>query len=258
MPSVYIAKDDGVALLDFDLKSGRTYTIGRSSMADVRLEAQSISRLHALLFEHGGIWKLTDLGSTKGLRTKEGVVKDRTLSNGDWVAIGPAVIWFFDEKEEMETGVGLGELDMTVNTDMIQPSSPEKKTLSLLHVQHRETEKKTIVGLTRKSILIGSDAHCDIQLDGTGVKGLHALVFRLENTWFITTSEQGQLLDTSGMPSACAELSCEKMICIGSLEFRISEAVIPAKSEPQTGQIKSRGSKKPRDSFDLDISKHDK
>ncbi|MDG2030755.1 MAG: FHA domain-containing protein [Phycisphaerales bacterium] len=257
MPSVYIAKDDGVALLDFDLKSGRSYTIGRSSMADVRLEAQSISRLHALLFEHGGIWKLTDLGSTKGLRTKEGVLKNRTLTNGDWVAIGPAVIWFFDEKEEMETGAGLSQLDMDADTDIISKPSPENQHMTLLHVRHRETGAKNLVGLTRKSILIGADTSCDIQLDGTGIENLHAVLFRLEKTWFITTSEQGQVLDTSGMPSECAELSHEKTSSIGSLEFKLCLALIPAKLEPQNEPAKSLKLKKPRDSFDIDLTNRD-
>ena len=256
MPSVYIAKDDGVALLDFDLKSGRSYTIGRSSLADVRLEAQSISRLHALLFEHGGTWKLTDLGSTKGLRTKDGVLKNRTLTNGDWVAIGPAVIWFFDEKEEMETGAGLGEFDMDADTDIVRKPRPENQHMKLVHVRHRETGAETLVGLTRKSIIVGADVDCDIQLDGTGVEPLHAVLFRLEKTWFITTSEQGQVMDTSGMPSECAELSNEKMSSIGSLEFKLCDALIPAKLEPQSEQSRTPR-KKPRDSFDIDLTGRD-
>jgi pSer/pThr/pTyr-binding forkhead associated (FHA) protein len=222
-------------------------------MADVRLEAQSISRLHALLFEHGGIWKLTDLGSTKGLRTKEGVLKDLSLANGDWVAIGPAVIWFFDEKEEMETGAGFDEIDMDADTDVNPKPNPENQNLTLLHVRHTGTETENLVGLTRKSILIGAGPHCDIQLDETGVDDLHAIVFRLEKTWFVTTSQQGQVLDTSGMPSECAELSHEKTSSIGSLEFKLCDALIPAKLPSKKTPSKSPR-KKDKHSFDLDLS----
>ena len=255
MPSVYIAKDDGVALLDFDLKPGRSYTIGRSSAAEVRLEAQSISRLHALLFEHGGTWKITDLGSTKGLRTKEGVVKHKTLVNGDWVAVGPAVIWYFDENEEQETSLGMGAMDVAPDTDDIQPTDQEHRELSLLHVRHRDNEQETLIGLTRKSLLVGSDAHCDIQIDGVGVEGLHCLVFRSGKAWLVTTSEDERILDTSGMPSACAELSRSKTITVGPLELRISEALIPGKLDQGQGQQRRAGdARKQRDPFDLDLS----
>jgi hypothetical protein len=255
MPSVYIAKDDGVALLDFDLKPGRSYTIGRSSTAEVRLEAQSISRLHALLYDHGGTWKITDLGSTKGLRTKEGVVKHKTLANGDWVAVGPAVIWFFDENEEQETSLGMGAMDAALDTDDIRPSEQEHRELALLHIRHRDNEQETLIGLTRKSLLIGADAHCDIQIEGIGVEGLHCLVFRSGKAWLVTTSEDEQIMDTTGMPSACAELDDKKTLMIGPLELRLSEALIPRKLDP--GQDQSRraeGAKKPRDPFDLDLS----
>ena len=144
MPSVQVAKDDGSILLDFDLKPGRGYLIGRSEEADIRLKAQSISRLHALIYMKQGAWHITDLGSTKGLKTDSGVVRDLTLREGEheWVRIGPASIWYF------------------LNRDDAEENSPdpdqENRKLVMLKIRHRDTGEESFIGLIRNAITFGT------------------------------------------------------------------------------------------------------
>ena len=96
-----VAKEDGVVLLDLDLDPSRSYTLGRSPSNDIQLEAPSISRLHAVIFSHDGKWMISDLGSARGIRDEDGEVSLAEMSDGGWIALGPAFIWFRDEQTDL-------------------------------------------------------------------------------------------------------------------------------------------------------------
>lgn len=63
--------------------------VGRSSQADVRLEAEEVSRRHALLWqEAGGIW-VADLGSSNGTRLNgEPIPEVAEVVDGDLLTFG--------------------------------------------------------------------------------------------------------------------------------------------------------------------------
>lgn len=72
--------------------------IGRSRDCDVVVSDPNVSRRHAELRPSGGSWVVGDLGSTNGVRVN-GVPVDRprTLSSGDRVELGTAVLTFETE-----------------------------------------------------------------------------------------------------------------------------------------------------------------
>jgi pSer/pThr/pTyr-binding forkhead associated (FHA) protein len=63
--------------------------VGRSSLADARLEAAEVSRRHALLWrEAGGIW-VADLGSSNGTRLNgETLPEVAEVVDGDLLSFG--------------------------------------------------------------------------------------------------------------------------------------------------------------------------
>ena len=63
--------------------------VGRSTQADVRLEAAEVSRRHALLWrEAGGIW-VADLGSSNGTRLNgEALPEVKEVVDGDLLSFG--------------------------------------------------------------------------------------------------------------------------------------------------------------------------
>jgi hypothetical protein len=68
--------------------------IGRSPMADVRLDDPTVSRRHALVHRHGGAWHILDDRSLNGVWVHGERVEDRPLTDGDAIGIGSFVLFF--------------------------------------------------------------------------------------------------------------------------------------------------------------------
>lgn len=69
-----------------------TQTIGKGDVADIRLEASGVSRLHARADVDGlGVVTVTDLESTNGTFVGKQRVQQCVLSRGDRVHLGPDV-----------------------------------------------------------------------------------------------------------------------------------------------------------------------
>lgn len=251
MPSVLIAKEDGAALLDFDLRPGKTYVIGRSAAADVRLEAQSISRLHAILFLHNGTWRLTDLGSTKGLRTESGTVRDHFLVHGGWVAIGPAVIWFFDETAEANEGPPARPPDQEADPT---PSEQSRK-LQILMIKRPDREEPYPVALVPKSISLGSNAACDVTIDVSDLAGVHLVIFKIRGVWHAAGIGDASLLDSEGAATRCALLSTDVAVQAGPLKLSLMDTHLPPPAPHKAPPIDLSGSDSTAqdDPFDINL-----
>jgi len=80
-----------VYYLDTRLKLGksRSYIIGRSAEADIRLPDERVSRRHASLKWSGTGFALVDLGSTNGTFVNDGKAGSIRLLDGDRIRIGP-------------------------------------------------------------------------------------------------------------------------------------------------------------------------
>ncbi len=63
-------------------------TIGRTANNDIQLNAQCISRRHAVIVTENGCTKIVDWGSKNGVFINEKRVAEQTLKNGDVVTIG--------------------------------------------------------------------------------------------------------------------------------------------------------------------------
>ena len=63
-------------------------TIGRTANNDIQLDAQFISRQHAVIVTEGDGTKIVDWGSKNGVLVNEKRVAEQVLENGDIVTIG--------------------------------------------------------------------------------------------------------------------------------------------------------------------------
>lgn len=81
--------------------AGSTFTIpqgqsllGRSTDADIRLDASDVSRSHLRIERYGQQVIITDLGSTNGTRVNGEPVQRATLRNGDEILVGTQALRF--------------------------------------------------------------------------------------------------------------------------------------------------------------------
>ena len=72
---------------EFPLKKD-SVTLGREADNDIVVEAEAVSRHHAVLKRRGPAFLITDLGSTNGLSVAGEPVKEKLLTPGDYVCIG--------------------------------------------------------------------------------------------------------------------------------------------------------------------------
>lgn len=67
---------------------GDEILIGRHASADIRLPDISVSRYHAVLSIHNGVWTITDLGSKSGVYVNGNLIKTCVLFENDNIKLG--------------------------------------------------------------------------------------------------------------------------------------------------------------------------
>jgi len=77
----------------FNIPSGQS-TLGRSHDADIRIEANDVSRKHLRIERNGRHVQITDLGSTNGTRVNGEPTRQATLRNGDEILVGTQALRF--------------------------------------------------------------------------------------------------------------------------------------------------------------------
>lgn len=70
--------------------------LGRHISADIRVADASVSRYHAVMTVTGGVWTITDLGSTGGTYINEHRVKQGRLHPGDTIRLGNVKLYMTD------------------------------------------------------------------------------------------------------------------------------------------------------------------
>jgi DNA-binding winged helix-turn-helix (wHTH) protein len=85
--------------------------IGRSGDAAIQIDAAGVSRYHARILVAGGDATMEDLGSKNGSYLNGTLVTTRSLSDGDEIRLGTAVLTFriASETSQTETLPGTGE-----------------------------------------------------------------------------------------------------------------------------------------------------
>ncbi len=77
-------------------------TIGRDSDCTVVLEDDRVSRRHACIRYSGGLWHLSDLGSTNGTSIQGNPIEHAALGEDDWLSFGGLLARFQPSTPERE------------------------------------------------------------------------------------------------------------------------------------------------------------
>jgi pSer/pThr/pTyr-binding forkhead associated (FHA) protein len=91
----YIAFQDGEETLVLPLEANITH-IGRSALAEVRLEDKRISRDHAIIVRHGSYARLLDNRSANGTFLNGRRVIATNLQSGDVIRLGSVAIQYLE------------------------------------------------------------------------------------------------------------------------------------------------------------------
>ena len=75
---------------------GEESVVGRSTEADIQIDASDLSRKHMLLYRDGDLYHCRDLDSRNGVHLNGTLISSATLQDGDVLQLG-SVIFFFRE-----------------------------------------------------------------------------------------------------------------------------------------------------------------
>jgi len=92
---------------EFPLKKD-SVTLGREADNDIVIEAEAVSRHHAVMKRRGPAYLITDLGSTNGLDVAGVLVKEKLLAPGDYVCIGHSVTLEYKGAEDLAADMAAG------------------------------------------------------------------------------------------------------------------------------------------------------
>jgi adenylate cyclase len=98
MLELHICNRNGALLRAFALGDAREVIVGRDEACDVRIVARSVSREHCSIEQQDDRIVLRDLGSSGGTFVDGARVDSITVIDGMEVAVGPAVLKFFDTR----------------------------------------------------------------------------------------------------------------------------------------------------------------
>lgn len=183
----------------FSITEGQTITIGRGKECDVAIDNTAISRHHLSLSLNGGIFFITDEGSTNGTFVNGSkVTTDEPISENDIVEFGKFTMRSNLEDESVEdlklsTSVSAGLMDMDDETIFVnsKQTKPQKKKFKpktkgglLTVVQGSATPPEfELAGAT--SVKIGKDSSCDIVVSGWFVGKAQCYIIKRDNNFFI-------------------------------------------------------------------------
>lgn len=68
--------------------------IGRSSLADIQIDQESVSRNHCKILTGGAAVQLHDMGSTNGTYVNDQIIDDCALRDGDLIKVGRCIFKF--------------------------------------------------------------------------------------------------------------------------------------------------------------------
>jgi pSer/pThr/pTyr-binding forkhead associated (FHA) protein len=244
MPELLVAKHDGRVMVRVPLAGRRRLSIGRSPRCDLRLNASSISRRHALLFAHAGQWHIVDTGSRTGVFAGLEKVRHRILDPDSWTRIGPAYLWL-DLKEKGQgvtppTDLGslslakddaigeMAELLLPTDAEVIGwPASsdkPSKTRLVVLDATASGLERYRLDG--RELVTIGRSAECDIVLHDDKVSRLHCVLYTETNDrWCVTDAGSAGGVRVEGRATRRRRLVPERLIRVGSSVLWLEQPV---------------------------------
>ncbi len=194
---------------------GDRVRIGREEDNDLVLASAACSRYHAEITFAGGIWKITDLGSTNGIVLQDRRVPDYLVSDGLKLTLGDHELEFSIPAEQGAKTVALPIGGVS------PPAAPPSKVL-YLHIGNRDRVHgvKIVAGA---DYIIGRSPGSDVVLDDTGCSGRHAIIFWRDGRPWIRDLDSANGTLVNGERVTEAEIRPGDRIALGRTEISVSD-----------------------------------
>ncbi len=247
MAELLISAADGSLLLQRHIEPARAYWIGRSPKCDVIVDAASVSRRHAILYCHQGVWRVVDAGSQSGLLTAAGECRNAQLSGETWVKMGAAVLWIknpepVDGALHRAPIAKSGAARLSIDALDAHPDFTDEATLAAS--AQTQTVRPTLIitsalggvelvvdlSQTAARLVIGSATTCDIVLADPTVELIHAVLVRGSNTWSLLDSGGGVFADGKKWPRK--RLDEDTSAHIGAFTLAVRTPKLPSTMVP--------------------------
>jgi len=163
---------------EFVLSKGNV-TLGRSTVSDIVLDDDSVSRNHARLDLEKSVFVLHDLGSANGSFVNGVKVKNRALSRGDVIQLGKVTLLFETGALPVETDVtslaSADALETAIKLETLPVMVGDHGVPSLVVIASGKTWQ---VPLTKEAITVGRHPENDIVLNTPLASRTHARIER--------------------------------------------------------------------------------
>ena len=146
-------------------------TIGRGAGVSIDLSDDSVSHSHAHIFNPGGLWMLSDCGSTNGIFVEGQAITAPWLLDSELsFRIGETEFWFFPGKEANADDRETDEKTRVLGQPLSPPGAPSVLMLEL-QSPHHQGQRIFI----EKSCTLGRGSSVT-RLDAEGVSAQHARI----------------------------------------------------------------------------------
>lgn len=194
----WIIKLNETVIKTFAVADGQTVTIGRGKECDVCIDNTAISRQHLSLRRSGGIYFLSDMGSTNGSFVNgKKIDADEPVTGDDLITFGKFTLapTRGGEGGRQAASVAVDAMPMdeaTVFVKAKQPGTgaaghtfrPKAVGPRLVVVQGEATPKEiSLAGVN--SLKLGKDASCDLVIPGWLVARTQAYIVKRDSNYLL-------------------------------------------------------------------------
>jgi len=216
----------------FSLSEGEVVSIGRGQDCNITIDNTAISRQHVSLALNGGIYFVSDLGSTNGTFVNgKRVSKDEPVSENDNIEFGKFTLSISqeDENNKVSSSVSADTLDMDDETVFVSkkhaPASPAKrfkprKAGPYLKVLQGNASPTELALEGKSSIKIGKDSSCDLILSGWLIAQAQCYIIKRDKGYYLVPQKSwaGTFINDT-------KISSERMLRTGDI-IKIRQLII--------------------------------
>jgi two-component system, NtrC family, response regulator AtoC len=165
---LYLLVIDSASSRRIDLPRDGSLIVGRSPEADIRVEAQGASRLHARIIVSGGEVQIADLNSHNGtLINGDRLAGSRALCSGDVVMVGDTILTLWREPRAIGlSAVEMGRLHRRLGEE-IERAADYARSLAVLvvslgSVPSRARVEATVAATLRRIDIFGWNGDAEL------------------------------------------------------------------------------------------------
>jgi pSer/pThr/pTyr-binding forkhead associated (FHA) protein len=181
----------------FSLNEGEITSIGRGKDCTITIDNTAISRQHVSLSLNGGIYFISDLGSTNGTFVNgKRISKDEPVSESDNIEFGKFTLSVDLEgnNNKASTSVAAATLDIDDETVFVSSKRPQSTAKKQFKPKPSGPQLKVLQGNARpneislsgkSSVKIGKASSCDLILSGWFIGQAQCYIIKRDKAFYV-------------------------------------------------------------------------